>query len=89
MICVYVKNSSKISDDIENKLKELCVRFERIPEGKGKEGIIRPSIMEGGSSYNTIESIYNYLDLLESEMTQMREISADACYINSRTGKTC
>ncbi|WP_020531724.1 hypothetical protein [Flexithrix dorotheae] len=89
MICVYVKNSSKTSDIIENKLKNLCIRFARIPEEQGETGIIRPSITEGGKSYSTRESIFEYLDLLEIEMTQMREISGDACYINPKTGKVC
>ncbi|RMG26508.1 MAG: hypothetical protein D6730_09020 [Bacteroidetes bacterium] len=84
MIVFHHKAGDPFSEEVAQSLKELVVAH-KLLEGSGQA----PAIEEDHTLVQGEAAIRAYLHELSLELTHIREIQSDACYLDPETGEMC
>lgn len=84
MLYLYKKTNDSLGIEVETYLKDLSAAF-RIRESDNDETYLK----ENEQVIKGEVAIKRYLEFYKGMLTAERSVSADACYIDPETGKTC
>lgn len=85
MITLHRKEDDAKADQIEERFKELVISYNTVEIDDADVTHIR----EDEKVLQSEEEINEWLFELQQELNRERSITADACYIDPVTGKTC
>ena len=87
MIILHTVNSDERSNELEKRLNELVIAFQKVEHEQGE--IKHGYIEEDGQDYKSSEEIERWFDELSGDLEWQRSISGDGCYIDPESGNVC
>lgn len=90
MIRILISGKNDFSEEVEQRLKNLCVAFSKEyldhSDKASEHGVI---ICDGKQRFGSRSEIESWFQKLEEELTFQRSITSDACYMHPKTGDIC
>ena len=85
MLTFYRQEDHRFRNPIEDKIKDLVIAHRLVPLHGNEE----PYLDENGTIIKGMEAMNDYLEDLRKELQIQRSITADACYVDEKSGEIC